>query len=247
LVARLLNRQLDGAGELVDFPQQASRCAASGWEVHVGRSQSVDSAGAYLARETTPCLALQRRRETGEWRMSHRWQPRYSAPRGGRVCLWLSGTGGARHVVSLRASELSSGSQGPPNRPLPHEKCHEPPGALRVPGFILIEHGRIGLVMYRPGDGCSARVGTRDETNPRPTRAQEIRQVFAMGLTPGTLFSAPWPWSRRWHASQMRPRSRRHSWRGSMCAVRSVQGGRQGPLTVLGRSHRENGSLPGRK
>jgi hypothetical protein len=30
-------------------------------------------------------------------------------------------------------------------------------------------------------------------------------------------------------------------------AVRSVQGGRQGPLTVLGSSHRENGSLPGRK
>ena len=127
LVARLLKRQLDGAGELVDFPQQASRCAASGWEVHVGRSQSVDSADAYLARETTPCLALQRRRDTGEWRMSHRWQPRYSAPRGARVCLGLSGTGGARHVVSLRASELSSGSQGPPNCPLPHEKCHEPP------------------------------------------------------------------------------------------------------------------------
>ena len=126
LVAGLLERQLDGAGELVDFPQQASRCAASGWEVHVGRSQSVDSAGAYLARETTPCLALQRRRDTGEWRMSHWWQPRYSAPRGARVCLGLSGTGGARHVVSLQASELSSGSQGPPNRPLPHEKCHEP-------------------------------------------------------------------------------------------------------------------------
>ena len=128
LVAGLLKRQLDGAGELVDFPQQASRCAASGWEVHVGRSQSVDSAGAYLARETTPCLALQRRRDTGEWRMSHRWQPRYSAPRGARVCLGLSGTGGARHVVSLRASELSSGSQSPPNRPPPHEKCHEPQG-----------------------------------------------------------------------------------------------------------------------
>jgi len=85
LVARLLKRQLDGAGELVDFPQQASRCAASGWEVHVGRSQSVDSAGAYLARETTPCLEFQRRRDTGEWRMSHRWQPRYRAPRGAHV------------------------------------------------------------------------------------------------------------------------------------------------------------------
>ena len=59
--------------------------------------------------------------------MSHRWQPRYNAPRGARVCLGLSGTGGARHVVSLRASELSSGSQGPPILPLPHEKCHEPP------------------------------------------------------------------------------------------------------------------------
>ncbi len=129
LVAGLLERQLDGAGELVDFPQQASRCAASGWEVHVGRSQSVDSAGAYLARETTPCLALQRRRDTGEWRMSHRWQPRYSAPRGARVCLGLSGTGGARHVVSLRASELSSGSQGPPILNFRHEKCHEPPVA----------------------------------------------------------------------------------------------------------------------
>ncbi len=113
LVARLLKRQLDGAGELVDFPQQASRCAASGWEVHVGRSQSVDSAGAYLARETTPCLALQRRRDTGEWRMSHRWQPRYSAPRGARVCLGLSGTGGARHVVSLREVSGSSSTSIP--------------------------------------------------------------------------------------------------------------------------------------
>ncbi len=92
LVAGLLKRQLDGAGELVDFPQQASRCAASSWEVHVGRSQSVDSAGAYLARKTTPCLAIQRRRDTGEWRMCHRWQPRYSTPRGARVCLGLSGT-----------------------------------------------------------------------------------------------------------------------------------------------------------
>ena len=68
----------------------------------------------------------------------------------------------------------------------------------------------------------------------RPTRAQEMRHVFAMGRTPGTLFSTPWPWARRWHASRMRPRSRRHSWHGSMCAVRSVQGGRQGPLTVQG-------------
>jgi hypothetical protein len=152
LVAGLLERQLDGAGELVDFPQQASRCAASGWEVHVGRSQSVDSAGAYLARETTPCLALQRRRDTGEWRMSHRWQPRYSAPRGARVCLGLSGTGGARHVVSLRASELSSGSQGPPILPLPHEKCHEPPGGVLPPcerhRFLGLNGARLMITFY---------------------------------------------------------------------------------------------------
>ncbi len=63
-------------------------------------------------------------------------------------------------------------------------------GALRVPGFILIAHGSNGLVVYRPGDGCSAcaRVGTEM----RPTWAQEIRHVFAMDRTPGTLFSAPW-------------------------------------------------------
>jgi hypothetical protein len=71
----------------------------------------------------------------GQRRMSHRWQPRYSAPRGARVCLGLSGTGGARHVVSLRASELSSGSQGPPILPLPHEKCHEPPACH---DFVLL-------------------------------------------------------------------------------------------------------------
>ena len=65
-----------------------------------------------------------------------------------------------------------------------------------------------------------------------------------MGRTPGTMSSAPWPWARRWHASRMRPHSLRHSWSGSMCVV---QGGRQGPLAVVGSSHRENGSLPGRK
>ena len=51
------------------------------------------------------------------------------------ACLGLSCTGGARHIVSLRASELSSGSQGPPNRPLPHEKCHEPPGVSDTLGM----------------------------------------------------------------------------------------------------------------
>jgi hypothetical protein len=118
-------------------------------------------------------------------------------------------------------------------------------GALRVPGFILIAHGSNGRVVYRPGDGCSAcaRVGTRDETNVG-TRDQ-TRVCHGPDTRDAVL--ASWPWARRWHASQMRPSSRRHSWRGSMCAVRSVQGGRQGPLTVLGSSHRENGSLPGRK
>jgi hypothetical protein len=87
------------------------------------------------ARASPAFTSPAREGSCGERRMSHRWQPRYSAPRGARVCLGVSGTGGARHVVSLRASELSSGSQGPPILNFRHEKCHEPPGGPSTNGM----------------------------------------------------------------------------------------------------------------
>ena len=88
------------------------------------------------ARASPAFTSPAREGSCGERRMSHRWQPRYSAPRGARVCLGVSGTGGARHVVSLRASELSSGSQGPPILNFRHEKCHEPPSEMLNASFI---------------------------------------------------------------------------------------------------------------
>ncbi len=115
-VARLLTRQLDGAGAQVDFPQQASRCAASGWGIHVGRSQRVNSAGAYLARGTTPCLALQRRRDTGGWRIPPVAAPVQHAQR----CACMSRV--VRHQRGTARRELARvrvvlGQTGPPKPP----------------------------------------------------------------------------------------------------------------------------------
>jgi hypothetical protein len=138
-------------------------------------------------------------------------------------------------------------------------------GALRVRGLIMISHGSNSLVVYIP-TMVAMHV---------PALAQKIRRVFAMGRTPGTLSSALWPWALLWHASRMRPRSHRRMSASTNvgCCVASfanvggcvasfakprmsaaawpwfdvVQGGRQGPLAVVGSSHRENCSLPGRK
>ena len=119
-------------------------------------------------------------------------------------------------------------------------------GALRVPGFILIAHGSNGWVVYRPGDGRSAcaRVGTRDETNAgtrdqtRVCHGPDARDAVFCALDVGAAVAC--------FANEATQSPTFVAW-FDVLAVRSVQGGRQGPLTVLGSSHRENGSLPGRK
>ena len=107
-------------------------------------------------------------------------QPRYRAPRGARVCLGLSGTGGARHVVSLRASELPSGRQGPRNRLPPHKKFHEPPAS---PETLLGPHTAETFYVQ-----CALKTANsyRSPTHPVPWWFPMLNGLFGLS---GTLSS----------------------------------------------------------
>ena len=118
-------------------------------------------------------------------------------------------------------------------------------GALRVPGFILIAHGSNGRVVYRPGDGCSAcaRIGTRDETNTgtrdetRVCHGQDARDAVFCALAVGAAVAC--------FANEATQLPTFVVWFDVRSSLNSRWQARS--IDSPGSSHRENGSLPGRK
>ena len=118
-------------------------------------------------------------------------------------------------------------------------------GTLRVPGFILIAHGSNGRVVYRPGDGCSAcaRIGTRDETNAgtrdetRVCHGQDARDAVFCALAVGAAVAC--------FANEATQPPTFVAWFDVRSSLSSRWQARS--IDSPGSSHRENGSLPGRK
>ena len=114
-----------------------------------------------------------------------------------------------------------------------------------MPGFILIAHGSNGRVVYRPGDGCSAcaRIGTRDETNAgtrdetRVCHGQDARDAVFCALAVGAAVAC--------FANEATQPPTFVAWFDVRSSLSSRWQARS--IDSPGSSHRENGSLPGRK
>ena len=215
-----------------------------------------------LARPCNSARAVQDQSASPRRRLT-RW-----LPRGGGLCACAAGVGQFPVLVECLCAQkgfvhtslaLAEDDGGLVAGWCPSSRCVRAPcshslfyadrlacaGALRVPGFILIAHGSNGRVVYRPGDGCSAcaRIGTRDETSAgtrdetRVCHGQDARDAVFCALAVGAAVAC--------FANEATQPPTFVAWFDGRSSLSSRWQARS--IDSPGSSHRENGSLPGRK